>query len=298
MKNGMIIAVVGLTALLFSSAGLTQQPSTRGDGDSKQVNRITVEQVQALYAGGVAAKAGGVVRVDKSAFEAGSGLIAFDEVPLGTINPVYAPGDYGGGASNPTVSFGGFFQGQRLGAAAECPPGAALTGCVVDSPANPLALDPASPNAYTVNDSANPTSPVLSGSPLFNGPIAIVFDTDQAGVGLDGGFFDDINSTAITAFARNGSIIGTVTNEATGIEFLGLATADGSNSIAGLLFSLVGNEASGFAIDNVYFGKQGAVTVPGGPGIATHTVVPAMNIVGLFLLLLLLGGVGVVALRR
>jgi hypothetical protein len=84
-------------------------------------------------------------------------------------------------------------------------------------------------------------------------------------VGLDGGFFDSNASTAITAFAADGSIIGSVKNSQTGIEFLGLVTSDGSAQISGLLFSLVGDEPAGFAIDNLEFGEQGQVTVPGGP---------------------------------
>ncbi len=295
MKRSLLILSLSLATLLFSSAGMSQVSTTRGDGTPGKGNRITLNEVQAMYNAGVVAKAGGIVRVDASAFVSGSGQISFSEKPLGTNNPVYAPGDYGGGASNPTVNFRGFFQGQHLGAPAECPPGAALTGCVIGTPSNPIALDAASPSVFSVNDGANPTSPVLSGTPTFNGPIAILFDTDQAGVGLDGGFFDNPNSTAITAFARDGSILGSVTNNGTGIEFLGLVTSDGSNRIAGLLFSLVGEESAGFAIDNLRFGTQGQVIGAGSP---TPTSVPALNGLGLLLLLVLMGGVGLLILRR
>lgn len=40
-------------------------------------------------------------------------------------------------------------------------------------------------------------------------------------------------------------------------------TQDGSERIAGLLFSLVGNEPAGFAIDNLRFGRTGQVVAPG-----------------------------------
>lgn len=209
-----------------------------------------------------------VIRIDQSAFTPQAGLITFSEFPLNTVNPVYTPTDYGGNpATAPTVTFDGFFQGQSAGAGnpAACPPGAAVSGCVLGTPSSPLQLDPASANTSIVNDGANPTTPVLSGTPIFNGAISILFSVDVAGVGLDGGFFNAIGGTAITAYDRAGALIGQVTNEALGIEFLGLVTADGQADIAGLQFSLVGSEPAGFGIDNLRFGIAGEVVVPGDP---------------------------------
>ncbi|PKP66895.1 MAG: PEP-CTERM sorting domain-containing protein, partial [Alphaproteobacteria bacterium HGW-Alphaproteobacteria-5] len=121
-----------------------------------------------------------VVRVSESDFLAGAGLITFSEFAVGTVNPTYAPADYGGGAGSPTVTFDGWFVGQSLSATpgVDCP-GAAATGCVVGSPTGPLALDAAAPDTFISPDGANPTSPVLSGTPLFNGPIAVLFSEDQ-----------------------------------------------------------------------------------------------------------------------
>lgn len=203
----------------------------------------------------------GVIKIDETAFNPGAGLITFSEFTTGTVNPTYNSADYGGVGST-EVAFGGFFAGQRLGGAGECPAGAALTGCVVDLPTGSLALDPSSPSTLIRNDSANPSSPVLSGSPAFNGAISILFSTDQAGVGLDGGFFDALGGTAITAFDRSGNVIGAVQNEAMGIEFLGLVTDDKTSSIAGLQFSLVGPEPAGFAIDNLRFGFGDQIVGP------------------------------------
>jgi PEP-CTERM motif len=207
-----------------------------------------------------------VIRITEAEFIAGSGLITFSEFPLATVNPTYAPVSYGGGAGSPTVTFEGYFTGQSLSAtpATDCP-GAAATACVVGNPSGPLSLDADSPNTSIVNDGANPTSPVLSGSPIFSGPIAALFNVDVAGVGFDAGFFDAIGSTGITAFARNGSLLGTVVNTGTGIEFLGLVTPDGTAQIAGVFLDLVGNEPAGFAIDNLRFGIAGQVTVPSVP---------------------------------
>lgn len=203
-----------------------------------------------------------VIRISEAAFTPAAGLITFSEFAVGTVNPTYTPAAYGGGAGAPTVTFDGYFTGQSLGGGA-C--GGAPSGCVVGSPVGPLSLDPNSPQTFITPDGAVPTSPVLSGSPLFNGPIAIHFSVDVAGVGLSGGFFNAIGGTAIQAYDRNGNLLGQVTNAALGNEFLGLVTDDGSAQIAGLLFSLVGAEPAGFGIDNLRFGLAGQVIPPSVP---------------------------------
>ena len=229
----------------------------------------------ALLGFAASAQASGIIDIDESAFQAGAGLITFSEFPEGTVNPVYAPSAYGGGAGSPTVTFGGFFTGQALGTAATCPAGAAVTGCVLGNPTGPLTIDPNSPQTFITGDGAQPTSPILSGSPTFNGPIAIEFSTPQAGVGLIGGYFDAADSTAITAYDANGNVIGSVTNPTTGDVFLGLVTADHSATISGLLFSLVGDEPAGFDVDNIQFGVGNQVVAPGTPEPSTWVMMLA-----------------------
>ncbi len=219
------------------------------------------------------ASAAGIVKIGQSAFTPAAGLITFSEKPLNTVNPIYSALEYGGSSGAPTVSFGGTFNGQTVGLP-PIPPGAMPSGVVNGTPTNSLSLNPNSPPTTIVNDGANPTSPVLSGSPIFNGPISILFSTDVAGVGLDGGFFDAIGGTAIRAFARDGSLLGQVLNQSTGIEFLGLVTDDGLSRIAGLQFSLVGGEPAGFAIDNVRFGTTGQVIPP--TAVPTPALLPGL----------------------
>lgn len=204
-----------------------------------------------------------IIRIDQSAFTPDAGLITFSEFADGTQNPAYTAADYGGAAGAPTITFGGFFAGQGFSAnpGVDCP-GGAPSGCISGIPTALLSLDPASPATFITGDGSNPTSPVLSGNPLFNGPVSILFDKDVAGIGLDGGFFDAPTSTAIRAFDRNGVLLGEVSNIGTGIEFLGLVTDNGANQIAGLQFSLIGPEPAGFAIDNLRFGTQGQVNPP------------------------------------
>lgn len=242
----------------------------------------------AMFAVMASAAHAGIIDIGQGAFQAGAGLITFSEKAYGSVNPVYSAADYGGGASAPTVSFGGYFVGQSLGDAGSCPAGAALTGCVIGTPTGTLALDGASPQTFITNDGANPTSPVLSGSPIFNGPVSILFSTPQAGVGLDGGYFNNPHSTGITAYDIHGNVIGTVSNLNLGIEFLGLVTSDHSATISGLQFHLVGDEPAGFAVDNIRFGVGGEVVAP--PGVP-EPAAWAMMLLGF-------GGAGVLLRRR
>src|SRR3546814_18191628 len=70
------------------------------------------------------------------------------------------------------------------------------------------------------------------------------FDTDQFGVGFDGGFFNAAGSPGIRAFDRAGNILGTVSNMGLGIEFLGLVTDNGLDQIAGVQLTLDGAAGS------------------------------------------------------
>jgi len=200
-----------------------------------------------------------VIRISQADFTADAGLITFSEMALGSVNPVYTPAMYGADPSGVTVSFGGYYIGQGIGGSL---PGANPTGVITGAPTGTLTLDPTAPAVFTVMDGANPTSPVLSGSPIFNGAVTMLFDKDIAGVGLEGGYFNAIGGTAITAFDRSGNVIGQVSNTGLGIEFLGLVTEDGQNGIAGLQFGLVGPEPAGFAIDNLRFGFADQIKPP------------------------------------
>jgi len=102
---------------------------------------------------------------------------------------------------------------------------------------------------------------VLSGSPTFNGPIAVLFSAPVAGVGLKGGFFDAVHSTTIEAYDSTGASLGSITNSVTGFEFYGLADSTGDNVIRGISFYITGNEPAGFEIDNLTFGAADVINV-------------------------------------
>ena len=183
-------------------------------------------------------------------------VITFDEVPLGTVNPSF---NFTGVPTlgNVTVSFAGNFVGQTAG-------GGPLFTLTDHTPTGPLTLDAASPNTVTVEDGApGATSPVLSGTPIFSGPISLLFSVPVAHVGLKGGFFDAVDTTTIEAYDTNGNTLGSLTNSKTDFEFYGLADSSGKNVIKGISFFSTAFDPDGFQdqfqIDNVSFGAEEAV---------------------------------------
>ena len=171
-----------------------------------------------------------LVRLNDGSFTPNATAITFSEFPLNTQNPSYTIGSQ-------IVDFGGYFLGGL---------GTPTIGAT-------LALDPLSSTTSIVNDYSNPTSPVLSGTPQFNGPVAVWFCEDVAAVGLDGGYFNAIGGTTIAAYDREGNLLGSVTNSIIGIEFFGLGDSSGDAVIAGIQFYITGNEPAGYAIDNLTF---------------------------------------------
>jgi hypothetical protein len=197
----------------------------------------------------------GLVNLGPGSFTPLASQITFSEQPLNTPNPVYnfiGLPDLG----NVTVNFGGNFVGQTAGG------GFPIT--LTDHTPTPgvaLALDGAAPQTFITNDASNPTSPVLSGTPTFNGPVSVLFSQPVAGVGLDGGYFNAIGATTIEAYDSLGNVLGSIVNSQLAIEFFGLADSTGQNVIAGISFFITGSEPAGFAIDNLTFGAKGAINL-------------------------------------
>lgn len=215
-----------------------------------------------------------LVNLGAGSFTPAATKITFDEAghPGGQTNPVYnftaLPG-----LGDMTVSFAGAFTGQTV------------TGTSVQTlagaPTGPLSLN-TSYTTFITGDGANPTSPVLSGSPTFNGPIVMLFSKPVGAVGLSGGFFDAIGGTSITAYNALGTALGTMTNTSYGVEFYGLAVGSGLNEISGLAFYITGNEPAGFAIDNVTFGTMDELVNP--PNVVPEPSSVALMAAGLFAL--------------
>jgi len=114
--------------------------------------------------------------------------------------------------------------------------------------------------AYIKSDSANPTSPVLSGSQAgFNGPVTIRFVDPvtggacpvSAGGSLSAGFFDTVGGNKIQAFDIAGNLLTTILNQTTGV--IPLFILRPQPDIARVVFSGEGAVVQGFAIDQVGF---------------------------------------------
>ena len=199
------------------------------------------------------------------AFTPAATQITFSEAgrSVGDANPVYTFQNISG-LGNVTVSFGGSFVGQTL-------TGTTVVTLANSKPSAPLRLAADSPTNI-VTDSSNPTSPVLSGTPRFNGPVSVLFSVPVAAVGLEGGYFNAIGGTSIEAYDAQGNVLGRVTNTQLGIEFYGLKDSSGQNVIKGISFFITGNEPAGFAIDNLTFGALEQLTGPKITSISPSTI--------------------------
>ena len=108
---------------------------------------------------------------------------------------------------------------------------------------------------FTTMDGVNPTSPVLSGNPTFEGPITVVFVSPYSTgtraatkqLSFEAGEFDALNSTAITYIDINHNVISTQTNPALGIYTITAPPGTSSFTIGST------TDPAGFAIDNLSY---------------------------------------------
>ncbi|WP_413110427.1 hypothetical protein [Thaumasiovibrio sp. DFM-14] len=108
---------------------------------------------------------------------------------------------------------------------------------------------------FITPDGANPTSPVLSGSPLYEGAIEgyfVVPDTDEktsvAEFSIDGGYFDEYGTVRISVFDKEGNRIGQkIANQ------IGIQNFSFEGVIHRFRIETIAHEPSGYAIDNVSF---------------------------------------------
>ena len=108
---------------------------------------------------------------------------------------------------------------------------------------------------YITGDASNPTSPVLSGTPLFQGSITGTFvvpgttqPTTVKGFSVDIGYINNLNSVELIYFDAKGKKIGSLRTGAFGIDTLDVTSSVpiGSFTVHALI-----SEPNGWAIDNV-----------------------------------------------
>lgn len=116
---------------------------------------------------------------------------------------------------------------------------------------------------FITTDSSNPTSPVLSGTPLFFGSITGTFVDPATGspvvvtsFSLDAGFFDGLGTFDLSWFNKDGVLLGSESNTEIGIQtFTVTGVGIASFHVSG------GSDAAGFAIDNIAFDPGSLATV-------------------------------------
>ena len=113
---------------------------------------------------------------------------------------------------------------------------------------------------FTTGDGSNPTSPVLSGDPLFHGTVGGRFvlpgtttPTTVGSFSLDVGYINAPGSVRISAFGLDGGLLKQVFANSTGIYTVTVSAA----GIARFKVEEVSDEPAGFAIDNVNFQRGG-----------------------------------------
>lgn len=113
---------------------------------------------------------------------------------------------------------------------------------------------------FITGDGSNPTSPVLSGSPLFSGSIVGRFVTPGttspatvSSFSLDVGYIDSPGSVAVSAYGIDGGLLQRVFPSQIGINTVSFSVP----GIASFKVEAVGFEPAGFAIDNVSFAIGG-----------------------------------------
>lgn len=220
----------------------------------KSSSLVTTVAIATLFSIGERVEAA-LVNLGPGSFTPAATAIDFSTPGInGSTNPIY---NFTGlpGIGDITVSFGGHFAGQTISGG--------FPNTITGTPTGPLSLVTDDGYDVFITDDGAPgaTSPILSGSPTFNGPISILFSTPVAAVGLKGGFFDAIGGTTIEAFNGSGVSLGSITNSTLGFEFYGLFDNTGNN-ISGLSFYITGDEPAGFEIDDLTFGSASVVLVP------------------------------------
>ena len=107
------------------------------------------------------------------------------------------------------------------------------------------------------NDSSNPTSPVLSGTPIFYGAFYASFSVPVNHVSFDSGYWDAIGTGNVQVYDSSYALIATLLNPSIGIYTYDLNYAD----IKVVGFHPESQALLGAAIDNFTF-EQRAVPEP------------------------------------
>src|SRR5262245_61739274 len=128
-------------------------------------------------------------------------------------------------------------------------------GTSISTQYRPQGVDFGGDAPFISTDGANPTSPVLSGTPTFQGAVRGTFVTADGtartvnGFSLDVGYIDDPGAVVVTVLDAGGQTLQTIPVVQTGIVTVPVSM----DGIGGFRVASDGSEGAGFAIDNVTF---------------------------------------------
>src|SRR5690349_2206194 len=107
-----------------------------------------------------------------------------------------------------------------------------------------------------VNDVANTTSPSIAFDTSYQGPVSIKFSHGVSKIEFDAGGFNNVGSTRIALFGRNGFKVEQVLNTKNTGPYEHFAFDFGENVITRIRFIPVAGEDAGFAVDNISIGLK------------------------------------------
>jgi len=102
------------------------------------------------------------------------------------------------------------------------------------------------------SDGAQPTSPVVSGTPRFLGHVEVSLANAVKRVSLDVGYLDTLGSVTLTFRGADGRLLDSVTTSQTGIQNINYTNVEG---IGSLLVRITNPEPAGFSVDNFSFSR-------------------------------------------
>lgn len=102
-----------------------------------------------------------------------------------------------------------------------------------------------------LNDSCAADSPIIAGSASYTGPVNINFDKAVSGISLDAGCFDAVRSTRVVIYGENDFKVERTVNPNDDATYHHFNFQFGENVIKRVAIFAIGNEPSGFAVDNV-----------------------------------------------
>ena len=134
----------------------------------------------------------------------------------------------------------------------------------------PNGIDFGGDSPFITDDGSNPTSPVLSGTPLFFGTVTGTFVQPDGtprtvdSFSLDVGYIDTSGSTEVIAYDSSGNVLDTVPVDNYGIVNV-IVSAPGTASFSVQAVDPSNPDPNGWAIDNLSFAGYSFLTGPPSP---------------------------------